>query len=90
MLATIARVFKSYSSPVTRSVILPPASLTNSAPAAVSHAFRSHSKYAVSLPAATHASMIAALPSIRTLRTGRSVSAFIPFNIASALSAVAP
>lgn len=50
-------------------------SLTSNAPAAVSQLFRSASKYAVTLPHATHASMIAALPNMRIVRTGKLASA---------------
>lgn len=48
---------------------------TKSAPAAVSQLFRSASKYAVTLPQATQANIMAALPSMRIVRTGKLANA---------------
>mmetsp|Transcript_2740 Transcript_2740/g.10553 ORF Transcript_2740/g.10553 Transcript_2740/m.10553 type:complete len:304 (-) Transcript_2740:41-952(-) len=78
----MGRVVKSYSSP-TKFVICPPASLINKAPPAVSQLFKSASKYAVTLPQATHASMMAALPNMRIVRTGKFASAVIPLSMTS-------
>mmetsp|Transcript_5821 Transcript_5821/g.21068 ORF Transcript_5821/g.21068 Transcript_5821/m.21068 type:complete len:238 (+) Transcript_5821:605-1318(+) len=82
LLARMGRVVKSYSSPI-KFVTCPPASRINKTPPAVSQLFRSASKYAVSLPHATQASIIAALPSILIVRTGKFAKAVIPRSMTS-------